>query len=250
MMISPVKVGNNFSRVAHHYEQYADIQYLLAERLLKEIKQQSILPESILDIGCGTGKLIQALSQLYPHARGVGLDVSREMIRFAKARGMEAVVANAEELPFSSEIFNLVVSNAAYQWVGNLPAAFQEAHRVLKEGGVFILSCFGKRTLKELRDCFGVEENILPEKDALRDGFTTAGFSEINVERDVINKYFNNTLELLYWLKRTGANRIYKRPPRISRGRIKDASDFYSQSCRHNGKIYATFEILKGRARK
>lgn len=249
-MISPVKVGNNFSRAAHHYEQYADIQYLLAESLLKKIKQQSILPESILDIGCGTGKLIQALSQLYPHARGVGLDVSREMIRFARTRGMEAIVADAQELPFRGGIFNLVVSNAAYQWVGNLPAAFQEARRVLKEGGVFILSCFGKRTLKELRDCFGVKENILPEKDALCDGLAAAGFSEINVERDVINKYFNNTVELLYWLKRTGANRPYQRPPRISRGRFKAASEFYSRACRHNGKIYAAFEALKGMARK
>lgn len=249
-MISPVKIANNFSRVAHHYEQYADIQYLLAERLLEEIKQHNISPESILDIGCGTGKLIQALSQLYPHARGVGLDVSQEMVRFVKAKGMDAIAGDAEELPFSSKTFNLVVSNAAYQWVSNLPAAFQEAHRVLKERGVFILSCFGKSTLRELRDCFGVEENILPEKDALYDGLAAAGFSEINVERDVINKYFNNTFELLYWLKNTGANRLYQRPPRISRVRFKEASDFYSRACRHNGKIYAAFEVLKGRARK
>lgn len=249
-MISSAKIGNNFSRVAHHYEQYADIQGLLADELLKSVTEEARTYDKILDIGCGTGKLIQALSQLYPPARGVGLDVSREMIRFAKTRGMEAVVADAEELPFRSEIFNLVVSNAAYQWVGNLPAAFQEAHRVLKEGGLFILSCFGKRTLRELRDCFGVEENILPEKDALCDGLSAAGFSEINVEQDVINKYFNNTAELLYWLKRTGANRFYQRPPRISRGRIKEASDFYSQTCRHNGKIYAVFEVFKIRARK
>lgn len=249
-MISPVKVGTNFSRVAHHYEQYADIQYLLAERLLKEIKQQSILPESILDIGCGTGKLTHALLRQYPYAAVIGLDVSREMVKVAKDRGIEAVSADAQRLPFRDETFNLIVSNAAYQWVGNLSAAFQEAHRILKENGKFIFSCFGKKTLKELRDCFGIEENILPEKDALYDGLAAAGFSEINVERDVINKYFNNTFDLLYWLKNTGANRIYQRPPRISRGRFKEASDFYSRNCRHNGKIYAAFEILKGRARK
>lgn len=249
-MISPAKVGNNFSRVARHYEQYADIQYLLAESLLQEIKQKNISPESILDIGCGTGKLIQELSGQYPYARVVGLDVSQEMVRLVKSRGIEAIAGDAQGLPFRGKAFDLAVSNAAYQWVGNLPAAFQEARRVLKEGGVFILSCFGKRTLRELRDCFGVEENILPEKDALYDGLAAAGFSEINVERDIINKYFNNTFELLYWLKNTGANRLYQRPPRISRGRLKEASEFYSRNCRHNGKIYAAFEVLKGRARK
>lgn len=249
-MISPVKVGTNFSRVAHHYEQYADIQYLLAERLLKEIKQQSILPESILDIGCGTGKLTHALLRQYPYAAVIGLDVSREMVKVAKDRGIEAVSADAQRLPFRDETFNLIVSNAAYQWVGNLSAAFQEAHRILKENGKFIFSCFGKKTLKELRDCFGIEENILPEKDALYDGLAAAGFSEINVERDVINKYFNNTLELLYWLKNTGANRIYQRPPRISRGRFKEASEFYSKAHCRNEKIYATFEVLKSIVRK
>lgn len=249
-MISPVKIANNFSRVARHYEQYADIQYRLAKRLLEEIKQHNISPESILDIGCGTGKLTHALLRQYPYAGVIGLDVSREMVKVTKDRGIEAVSAGAQRLPFHDETFNLIVSNAAYQWVGNLPAAFQEAHRVLKERGVFVFSCFGKRTLKELRDCFGIEENILPEKGALCEGLKTAGFSEINVERDVINKYFNNTLELLYWLKNTGANRLYQRPPRVSRGRLKEASDFYSRNCRHNGKIYAEFEVFYATARR
>ena len=249
-MISPVKIGNNFSRVAPHYEQHADIQYLLAERLLEQIKQKNISPEKILDIGCGTGKLTQALLRQYPYAAVMGLDVSRAMVKAAKDKGIEAVSADAQELPFRDETFNLIVSNAAYQWVGNLAAAFQEARRILREEGIFIISCFGKNTLKELRDCFGIKENILPEKGALCDGLIAAGFSKINVERDMLHKYFDTTGSLLYWLKSTGANRIYKSQPRISRGRFKEANDFYSRNCRRNGEIYAEFEVFYATARR
>lgn len=249
-MISTAKIRDNFSRVAHTYEQYADIQGLLADELLKKVILEARVYDKILDIGCGTGKLTQELSQQFLHSKVMGLDISEGMSKLTKARGIEAIAADAQALPFSNGTFDLVVSNAAYQWVSNLPLAFKEAQRVLKEKGIFIFSCFGKRTLRELRDCFGIEENVLPEKDSLYYGLAVSGFSEMSVEQNMLKKYFNNATELLYWLKKIGGNRIYQRQPHITTGTLKAVSDFYAATYRNNGKIYATFEVIKIRARK
>ncbi len=249
-MISTLKIKDNFSRAAHTYEQYADIQYSLAESLLQELKRENICPDSILDIGCGTGKFLAGMKKYFPDAVAAGIDISREMVSIAKGRCPDCLTADAQALPFKGETFDLIVSNAAYQWVKDLNAAFGEAYRVLRNGGAFIFSCFGRKTLGELRECFNIEENGFPEKDTLYRALSRGGFHNISIEADARRKYFDNLSGILYWLKNIGGNRFYSKPYFLTPGKLETLSDMYADKYGYDAKVYAGFEVFRVKARK
>ncbi len=73
--------------------------------------------ESLLDVGCGTGVLLEALSAAVPTAQLSGADPSLEMLEVARKRLDEAVLlkqTHAESLPFSDASFDVVVSMNAF----------------------------------------------------------------------------------------------------------------------------------------
>ena len=86
----------------------------LAEGVLEWLAAQP--GERILDLGCGDGQLTARLA-----AGGVdvgGVDASAAMVAAARARGIIADEASAENLPYADAAFDAVFSNAVLHWVG------------------------------------------------------------------------------------------------------------------------------------
>ncbi len=105
--------------------------------------------EKILDLGCGDGQLTTRLEA--SGANVMGADASPAMVEAARARGIDAVVANAEELPFANATFDAVFSNAALHWVRDQDAILAEVHRVLKPGGRFVAEMGGHGNIAAIR---------------------------------------------------------------------------------------------------
>ena len=91
--------------------------------------------ERILDLGCGDGALTEKL--LACGARVIGVDGSQDMVRAARARGLDALVADGQRLTFDSE-FDAVFSNAALHWMPDGAAVIAGVYRALKPGGRFV----------------------------------------------------------------------------------------------------------------
>ena len=92
--------------------------------------------ERILDLGCGDGALTEKL--VATGAEVVGVDASPDMIAAAKARGLNAHVADGYALAFNAE-FDGVFSNAALHWMKRDPdAVIDGVRRALKPGGRFV----------------------------------------------------------------------------------------------------------------
>jgi trans-aconitate methyltransferase len=91
--------------------------------------------ERILDLGCGEGTLTERI--VTSGAIVVGVDTSPDMIAGAAARGLDARIINAEQLPFDGE-FDAVFSNAVLHWVGDHDAMLAGVQRALKPGGRFV----------------------------------------------------------------------------------------------------------------
>ena len=101
--------------------------------------------EALLDVGCGTGFLTELLIKQWP-ARYCGVDLSDEMIRVAKEKqldGAEFVVSSADKLPYPDETFDIVTCSQSFHHYPYPEKAMQEAWRVLKKGGLYILSDTG-----------------------------------------------------------------------------------------------------------
>jgi len=101
--------------------------------------------EALLDVGCGTGFLIDMLAK--QRAAGYfGVDLSDEMIRVAKGKGIHGaqfVVGSADALPYPDESFDIVACSQSFHHYPYPEKAMREARRVLKPGGLYILSDTG-----------------------------------------------------------------------------------------------------------
>ena len=111
--------------------------------------------ESILDIGCGEGKVTAEIARLVPEGRVVGVDKSEEMIGFAREafpkenyHNLEFSVMDAAELRFDEE-FDAVFSNAALHWVIDHRPVLRGIARALKPGGRCLLQMGGRGNAAE-----------------------------------------------------------------------------------------------------
>lgn len=106
---------------------------------------RSVPYEALLDVGCGTGFLIDILTKRKP-ARYCGVDLSDEMIRVAKGKGIRGAaftVGSADKLPYPDGSFDIVTCSQSFHHYPYPEAAMREARRVLKTGGLYILSDTG-----------------------------------------------------------------------------------------------------------
>ncbi|MEW6457430.1 MAG: methyltransferase domain-containing protein [Acidobacteriota bacterium] len=107
----------------------------LKDNILKLIGNVESL--SILDVGCGTGHFSQSLSK---NNFLVGIDISLEMLMFAKRKGFDVIQSSGEKLPVEDNSFDMVVSNNVMQLVKDGKTFIEELLRVAKPGGRIIVS--------------------------------------------------------------------------------------------------------------
>ncbi|HEV7735069.1 MAG TPA: methyltransferase domain-containing protein [Candidatus Binatia bacterium] len=96
--------------------------------------------ERLLDLGCGDGALTERLVAL--GCTVVGVDGSPAQIEAARARGLDAHVADGQALAFEGG-FDAVFSNAALHWMRDADAVIAGVWRALRPGGRFVAECGG-----------------------------------------------------------------------------------------------------------
>lgn len=106
--------------------------------------------ELILDVGCGDGALTERIVQAGAHV--IGLDSSPEMVEAARARGIEAFVADAEAIDVGKfGRFDAVFSNAALHWMLDPDSVASGIFGALRAGGRFVGEMGGEGNLARLR---------------------------------------------------------------------------------------------------
>jgi len=99
----------------------------------------------VLDVGAGTGRVFDLLKKrgTLKNAKEIfALDISKNMLSILKKKHPQAVIAHGDmqALPYKDEMFDVVIAAFAIVHLKSLEKFFDEIYRVLKPGGVFILT--------------------------------------------------------------------------------------------------------------
>ncbi|MBD2346829.1 class I SAM-dependent methyltransferase [Anabaena subtropica] len=122
------------------------------KRLLEyvDLSQQA----NVLDLGCGTGRLLERLATQFPKLRGTGLDLSSNMLRQARLSNRHHarlifLEGKAESLPFGNDQFDAVFNTISFLHYSEPTQVLHEVSRVLSPGGHFYLVDFTSKKEKE-----------------------------------------------------------------------------------------------------
>ena len=223
MVIDRQRVARSFHRGAACYDKLTPVQQNLIVQMVERLEHVMPSKGSILDVGCGTGRLLGQLKGCFPALDLYGLDLAPNMIEQAREQlGAQAqlTVGDAEQLPYPDAYFDVVVSTSTLQWLDQLSLCFSEIYRVLKPGGRFIFSLFGEGTLQAVRDAWrtacgreGVE--LHDEHDGTHRFHTPytvslalqdAQFTDTSVTQSEQTVWYPDLIQLLTAVKQIGAN--------------------------------------------
>ena len=130
------------------YAANSGAQQIWARELIAQLQLRG--GEHILDVGCGDGKVTAELARAVPQGSVTGIDISPEMIRFARASFSHEAVPNLEfQMMDARHIclarrFDVVFSSSVLHWVPDHPAFLLGAAACLRPGGCLMVSCGGK----------------------------------------------------------------------------------------------------------
>ncbi len=259
-MLDKEKISHNFSRAATTYEENAIVQKKMAQLLLQQTQNLSRSFTHILEIGCGTGYLTRLLSKTFPSADIVATDISETMLAQASSLQREKNVRfekqDGENLTLNTT-FDLIISNAAFQWFNNYDAAFSGFSRHLTPEGILLYATFGPATFYELHTAFNQARHSLSLPPNIRHGppfassATLADYASNNGllchhREETERLYFPSVRSFLSSIKKVGANHT---PTSASSGfnrkLLPSMISHYEQLfCTEDGLIPATYHLL------
>jgi len=110
--------------------------------------------ETVLDAGCGSGRVTHLLEQRLPHGHVIAVDASPAMVEKAKEalrNDAEVFVSDLTELELD-QVADAVFSNAVFHWIPDHDTLFKRMFAALKPGGRLVVQCGGAGNIEAFLD--------------------------------------------------------------------------------------------------
>ena len=265
-MLDKKTTRQHFERAAKSYDAAAVLQEEVARRICERLDYIKLQPKRVLDVGSGTGFLSKDLVKRYPKAQTISLDIALNMAKICKKGGgwvnnwfgsakLQAVCADAEQLPFKSDSIDLIVSSLMLQWSNDLSKTFAGFHSVLAPNGLLLFSTFGPDTLKELRQSWAVVDDSphtssFIDMHEIGDALLQAGFINPVTDMEMITMTYADVRQLMRDIKNIGASNTDSQRSKglMGKQKFKAFEQAYEQFKTVDGLYPASWEVIYGHA--
>ena len=208
---TPFNTPHYFSNSVATYDTHAIIQTQAASLLFERLSSLKT-PSRILDIGCGTGRHSLQLATRFPTSTIIACDTAPEMIRYAQDHHAHPNISyHKTSFVTSKTPYDLIFSNASFQWVSHLDELFETLRSSLSPKGQILFSCFGPDTYNELAATLSsvLEKPVQLPAQTFADGETLLSsiprsFQQISLEQYRLTQSFESLMALLRTIKYTG----------------------------------------------
>ena len=206
MQANPKKIKQQFKKSIAKYSDNAIVQKLIAEKLSSYLSGKHF--EYVLEIGSGSGILTDFISQRCDFTNYYANDLveKSEMYLRKFIPDCKFFAGDFRKISFDGRKFNLVLSNAVFQWYENLDKIFEQCRHLLSDDGLLCFSTFSPDNFKEIRELTGLTLNYKTSdeiKSALCEYFEIINFEQWT---QVVN--FDNPLKILAHMKNTGVTSL------------------------------------------
>jgi trans-aconitate 2-methyltransferase len=135
------------------YDRVSAPQVEWAERVLERLPLRG--DETVLDAGCGSGRVTRLLLERLPRGRVVAVDSAPSMVEHALAaldpERTTVFQANLTELVLDEPV-DAAFSNAVFHWIADHDALFERLFAALRPGGLLVAQCGGKGNVQRFHD--------------------------------------------------------------------------------------------------
>jgi len=214
------QIASRFGKAAPFYEENAEVQRKVANRLIASLEPwKDILPSGpIIELGCGTGFVTEGLLNLYEdEVRDIQVtDLSEKMVDFClqKFKGHDNLsfrVQDAEEAPPVDEpYYGMAISGFTAQWFKDPAQTLARWLEATKPGGLLLVSFPGEESFPEWREkCqelgLPFTGNELPDVEEMVVKMSL-GPSQLDYYEDTITQTFDDARDFFRNIKRVGAS--------------------------------------------
>jgi len=138
-----------YDEFAGWYERERHLPYhRMLDDLQVELVERYTRGKDVLEVGCGTGLILDRVAKFAASARGI--DLSPGMLEKARSRGLDVAEASATELPLPDASVDVAYSFKVLAHVPDIAKALAEMARVVRPGGHVIAEFYNARSLRRL----------------------------------------------------------------------------------------------------
>lgn len=198
-------IQKRFAKNLDTYNDNAKIQKKMAERLLSFLDRKDF--DDILEIGCGTGFLTLLVNEKFSFKTYTANDIVESCEKYVKEINpkINFIPADIEKaVENSDKKYDLIISNAVFQWVENLESFIKLLVSKLNDGGVLLFSTFGPENFREVNFVLG---KTLPYYSANELQEIIKDYKNI-VEQEMHVMAFKTPKDILKHIKSTGVNAL------------------------------------------
>lgn len=207
MQVNPKSVKSHFEKAMDKYDDNAVVQKFLAEILAEETSLVRKNYGKILEAGCGTGLLTREIKKKLSFESFTANDLSEKSKKYLDKifENYNFICGNAARIN-TTQKFDLIISNAMFQWFSNLDEVLDRYRNILNKDGILAFTTFSPENFPELVKITGISL-AYKTSDELSE-ILEKNYKILKLETFSKTLEFKTPLELLYHLKNTGVNSL------------------------------------------